>query len=361
MKYIDEFRQSQLAKNLVEAIRRESHKPMRIMEVCGSHTVAISRAGIKALLPGHIGLVSGPGCPVCVTSAEDIERAIQLACLPDVIFTTFGDMLRVPGASGSLECVKAHKSQVVTVYSPMEALALAQATPQKQVVFYGVGFETTSPAIAATILSAARQEVGNFSVFSVHKLVPPALKALLSCPDISLDGFILPGHVSAILGSQPYEFISQDYQRPGVIAGFEAVDILEAILMLARLHEANRADIQIQYQRVVNVEGNPQARRIMAEVFEPAEADWRGLGRIPASGLKIQPQFARFDAALRFPLPEIPVKEPEGCACGEVLRGLIQPAECGLFGQVCTPENPVGPCMVSSEGSCAAFFKYSAA
>lgn len=354
MKYVDEFRQKDAALDLVEAIKRHAKRPIRIMEVCGSHTTAIFRHGLKSLLPPEVELISGPGCPVCVTAPEDIELAIRIAASPGVILTTFGDMLRVPGEAGSLAELKAGGADIRTVYSPLDALGIARENLERRVVFYGVGFETTAPAIAATIAAAECEGLDNFCVISLPKLIPPALQALLSDEELNLDGFLCPGHVSVIIGARAYEFISAKYRKPAVISGFEPLDILAAILMLIKQHAADEARVEIQYKRAVAYAGNIKAQKIMGQVFEVADARWRGLGVIPDSGLKIKPEWAKFDAGGYYDikLPELP--EPEGCICGRVLRGVSQPPECPLFGDACTPEEPVGPCMVSSEGSCAA-------
>ncbi len=358
MKHMTEFRQPDLSRALMEAIKRSCHKPLRIMEVCGSHTMAIFRHGLKSLLPPQIELISGPGCPVCVTAPQEIEQAISIAAQPGVIMTSFGDMLKVPGTSGSLAELRAQGADVRLVYSPLDALALAQERPQQKVVFYGIGFETTAPTIAATILAAKHAGVDNFSVLSAHKLIPPAMEALLDDAEVRLDGFLCPGHVSVIIGAQAYEFVSSTYHKPAVIAGFEPVDILDSILRLVKQHEAGQARVEIQYQRAVTQEGNIKAQQLMQEVFEVTDAAWRGLGLIPGSGLKIRPKWAKYDARSYWDIAIPPIPEPKGCICGQVLRGVNKPPECKLFGSACTPESPVGPCMVSSEGSCAAYYKY---
>jgi hydrogenase expression/formation protein HypD len=358
VKHITEFRQAALSRALVEAIKRSCHKPLRVMEVCGSHTMSIFKQGIKSLLPPQIELISGPGCPVCVTAPEEIELAIKLAAQPGVIMTSFGDMLKVPGASGSLAELSVHGADVRLVYSPMDALKLAQANPKNKVVFYGIGFETTAPTIAATIIAARREGLDNFSVLSVHKLIPPAIGTLLSDDGVQLDGFLCPGHVSVIIGAKAYEFVSSSYHKPAVIAGFEPVDILDSILRLVKQHEAGEAKVEIQYMRAVTREGNIKAQQLMQAVFETTDARWRGLGLIPASGLKIRPTWAKYDARSYWDIKIPPLSEPKGCICGQVLRGVNKPPECVLFGDSCTPESPVGPCMVSTEGSCAAYYKY---
>ncbi|MEW6380786.1 MAG: hydrogenase formation protein HypD [bacterium] len=360
MKYLDEFRDSVIAGQLIEKIRHLSagvNRKLRFMEVCGSHTVAIYKAGIRGFFP-DIDLISGPGCPVCVTSTRDIDRAVKLAGMPDTIVTTFGDMIRVPGSISSLQKKISQGADVRIVYSPLDALRVARENPAKRVVFLAVGFETTAPAIAATVLQAARENCGNFSVLSYHKVIPPAMKALLAGEEVLIDGFICPGHVSAIIGSKPYEFISTEYHLPAVITGFEPVDILQALyLMMVQIRE-NRPAVEVPYSRVVKPEGNPLAVRKLQEVFQPADAQWRGLGVIPESGLVLREQFVRYDAMRQFDLSVEEKPDPPGCECGLILKGLKKPADCPLFGRACHPRHPVGPCMVSTEGSCAAAYKY---
>lgn len=353
-------------KALVQAIARLSshiHRPVRIMEVCGTHTVALFRHGIRSLLPSGVSLISGPGCPVCVTSVRDVDIAIELARRPDVILTTFGDMMRVPGGKLSLFGAKAEGADVRVVYSPMDALKLAQGEPSRKVVFFATGFETTSPAVAATLIMARQQDARNFYIHSVHKLVPPALVALLESGATEIGGFLLPGHVCSIAGTYPYSFLASKYHTPAVVTGFSATDILEGILMVLEQVEEGKPDVQIQYASVVREEGNPRAMQAIEDVFEPTDAYWRGIGSIPGSGLRPRGPYLRFDA-LRCDsplidassIPDIP--EPRGCSCGEVLRGIKIPTDCPLFGKRCTPDNPVGACMVSAEGSCAAYYKY---
>lgn len=350
------------ARALAQAIEGLMRGPVRFMEVCGTHTVAIFRAGIRAMVPKGMDLLSGPGCPVCVTPQEEIERAMELARDPQVVLLTFGDLMRVPGRSGSLETLKAEGADIRVVLSPLDALKVAERESSKKVVFFAVGFETTAPAVAATVLEAKKRGLKNFFLLSSQRLIPPALKALLSSGRVSLDGFILPGHVSVILGRAPYEFIPRDHGIPAVITGFEPMDILEGILLLLQQRTRGEAMVQIQYRRAVREEGNPRARALMEEVFQPQDARWRGLGTIPMSGLALKAPFKAFDAQEAFRLdPPRPIPEPKGCSCGEVLQGLIRPPECPLFGNACTPERPIGPCMVSSEGSCAAYYKYGGA
>lgn len=333
-------------------------RPLKLMEVCGTHTVEIFRHGIRDVIPRSITLLSGPGCPVCVTSISDVDAAISLAKGPDVILATFGDMMRVPGAKQSLMEARSEGADVRVMYSPMDALKLAQSEKSRQVVFFATGFETTSPLIAATVFEAARQRVKNFSIFSSHKLVPPALKALLDSADVQVDGFILPGHVSTIIGARPYGFVASRYKKPSVVTGFEAAEIIEGILMIVRQIAAHEARVEIQYKRVVKEEGNPRAMALLYDVFEPVDAHWRGIGVIPGSGLKLREQYASFDAQKKFNPPLSDASEPELCSCGDILRGVKIPTDCSLFGNGCTPDSPVGPCMVSAEGSCAAYYKY---
>lgn len=352
------FRDPALADGLVRRIHAAAVRPMKLMEVCGTHTMAIAKNGIRGLMPDPITLLSGPGCPVCVTGNADIDLAIQLARQPDVVLTTFGDMMKVPGSYSSLAREKADGRDVRVVYSPLDALELAEREPGREVVFLGVGFETTVPTIAITIQQAAKRDVRNFSVLSLHKTVPLALEALVNDPLVEIDGFILPGHVSVVIGTRPYELLATRYGVPGVITGFEPIDVLQGIMMLAEQLRDGRAEIEVAYTRVVAPEGNPHAIEAMAEVFEPCDAEWRGLGVIPGTGLAIRESYAAFDATRRFSVRPPETREPKGCQCGDVLRGTVLPYECRLFGRACTPEHPVGPCMVSSEGSCAAYYRY---
>lgn len=359
MRYLEEFRDPRLAKALVEKIRNETELPFTIMEVCGSHTVAIHKYGIKGLLPDQIRLISGPGCPVCVTPADEIDKAIEIARNSRNIFCTFGDMMRVPGSSSTLEKARANGADIRILYSSMDSLGIAKNNPDKEVIFFGVGFETTCPTVAATILRAKEEGIKNFSIYSAHKLVPPALEVLVNDREVNIDAFLLPGHVSAIIGSEPYQFLSRDYKKPSVISGFEPLDILQSIWMIIKQVKESRNDIEIQYTRVVKPGGNQKAISIMHEVFEKSDSRWRGLGMISGSGLELRKKFEELDVKLRLSGAHEPIPEPPGCQCGDVLRGRIIPNECKLFGKACTPANPVGPCMVSSEGSCAAHYKYS--
>lgn len=355
------FRDPVRARELIAAINRTveaAGRPINLMEVCGTHTVSIGRYGFRSVMPDGLKLLSGPGCPVCVTANADIDHAIALARMDGALIATFGDMVRVPGSTSSLAAEKAAGRDVRIVYSPLDALDLAAENPERQVIFMGVGFETTTPAIAACILEAEARDLPNFSVFSAHKMTPPALKAIADDPETRIDGFILPGHVSTITGLAPYRFLAEQYRTPGVVTGFEPVDILASVEWLCRMIARGEARIENAYRRGVSADGNPVARALVEQVFEPVDAAWRGLGTLPQSGLAIRSAFARFDARTRFEVPVEPTREPAGCRCGDVLRGALAPNRCPLFGRACTPEHPVGPCMVSTEGSCAAYFRY---
>lgn len=360
MKYLDEYRDPQLAQALIQSLqkRQEPGRPMRFMEICGTHTVAIFRAGLRQLLPPWIELISGPGCPVCVTANEDIDRAIWLARQAGVIVTTFGDLIRVPGSDSSLQKERSRGADIRIVYSTFDALQLARDNPQRQVVFLGIGFETTAPTIAAAVKQASREGLENFSVFSAHKLLPPAMRALLDSGDLRLDGFLCPGHVSTVIGASPYEEVASQYKIPCVVTGFEPLDLLQGISMLTDQVASGQCGVLNQYRRAVNWEGNPVARALIDEIFTPADTTWRGLGLIPLSGLRVRDEWSRHDAAMRFSMPTIEVREHPGCKCGEVLRGTITPPQCGLFRKACDPEHPMGPCMVSSEGTCGAYYRY---
>ncbi len=338
---------------ITEKIKKSLEKPVALMEVCGTHTMAIARAGIRRLFVNHLKLLSGPGCPVCVTPQETVDWVIELAQQKNVIITTFGDMVRVPGSRGTLEI---HHPQII--YSPRDALIIAQQNPRKDVVFVGVGFETTSPAVAATVIEAARNNIRNFYVIPAFKLIPPALEFIAQSRIIGVDGFILPGHVSAIIGAMPYRFIAEKYHMPCCITGFEPVDILKGIENLVEQIKNKEARIAIEYARVVKPDGNKTALKILNQVFKPADSSWRGIGKIPNSGLTFKKQYQRFDATKRYDIEISESCEPRGCICGQVLLGLKIPPECPLFGKKCTPGNPVGACMVSSEGSCAAYYRY---
>ena len=352
------FKDPKLARGLIETTHRLAPEHATLMEVCGTHTVAIARNGIRDLMPEGLRLASGPGCPVCVTCNRDIDTVIALARIPNVTITTFGDMTRVPGSTSSLLAEQAAGRSVEIVYSPLDALAFAKAHPEREVVFVGVGFETTTPLVAMAIKRAKAMGLSNFTVFAAHKNMPGALELLVGDPTLELDALILPGHVSTIIGAEPYRFLAEKYGIPGVITGFEPVDVLQGIAMLVRQLHEGRAEIEIAYARGVMPEGNPVALAAIDEVFETCTATWRGLGDIPGSGYRIRDEFANFDAVRRFEPDVEPTRDPKGCRCGDVLRARIAPNECPLFRTVCTPENPVGPCMVSSEGSCAAYYRY---
>lgn len=360
MKYLDEYRDPALAKNLIDALQRRSFSKdaIRLMEICGTHTVAIFRSGLRQVLPPQIRLISGPGCPVCVTANEDIDRAIWLAQQPGVIMTTFGDLMRVPGSVSSLHIERSKGADVRMVYSSLDALKIARDNPGREVVFIGIGFETTAPTIAAAVHQARALGIGNFSVFSAHKLLPPAMRALLEAREVMLDGFLCPGHVSIVIGAGAYAEVVDKYHVPCVVTGFEPLDILQGITLLIDQIESGRAEIGNQYSRVVTTEGNTAARQLIDLIFEPVDSTWRGIGLIEKSGLAFRPDWKQFDATSRFDMPEIHVKEHPGCKCGEVLRGVMTPPECGLFRKVCNPQNPMGPCMVSGEGTCGAYYRY---
>ena len=354
----NDFKDPKLARGLIDSIQALAPEHATLMEVCGTHTVAIARNGIRSLMPEGCRLASGPGCPVCVTSNHDIDAVIALARVPEVILTTFGDMTRVPGSTSSLLKEQAAGRDVRIVYSPLDALNIAKENPERQVVFVGVGFETTTPLIAIAIKRAKAMGLENFSVFAAHKNMPNAMDVLMRDPNLKVDALILPGHVSTIIGMEPWRFLAEKYGIPGVITGFEPLDVLEGIAMIMRQLHEGRAEIENAYTRGVMPQGNPVALAAIDEVFETCTATWRGLGPIEGSGYRIRDEFAQFDALRRFEPTIEPTKEPKGCRCGDVLRGIMAPDECPLFRKVCTPENPVGPCMVSSEGSCAAYFRY---
>lgn len=339
-------------------------RTVNLMEVCGTHTVAISRFGLRKLLPSGVRLLSGPGCPVCVTDQADIDLFLVLARQPGVIVTTFGDMIKVPGSETTLAAEKAQGRDVRIVYSPLDALAVAEANPDKLVVFYAVGFETTAPMVAAALELAVERCLTNFTIYPVHKTVPKALAALLAAPGVRIDGFILPGHVSAIIGAGAYTAVAEQYHIPAVVTGFEGNDILLAVDMLLAQIAAGEAKVEVEYRRAVSWEGNRTAQEILDRFFVPSDAAWRGIGVIPGTGLSLRPEYARFDVRTRFDTAALAAKLPPpppklaACACGEVLQGIKLPMECLLFGKACTPVSPVGPCMVSSEGSCAAYYRY---
>lgn len=365
MKYIDEFRDSAVCKKLVEEISNTAHKNITLMEVCGTHTMAIFQHGIKSVLPSNIKLISGPGCPVCVTPNYQIDEIIAYSRMKGVIITTFGDMIKVPGSSSSLNNEKTSLPEscgrdIRIVYSPLDAVEIAYKNPKKTVIFFGVGFETTSPTVAASIQEAQNRKLKNYFVLSAHKLIPPAMKAILDTKEVFIDGFILPGHVSTIIGVKPYKFIVEDYKISCCVIGFEPVDILQGINMLVKQINKKKPSLENQYKRSVKAEGNKKAQALLDEVFEPADSEWRGIGVIPESGLKLRSKYVSFDVEKNIDVNVEKTKENPACICGAVLRGVKTPIDCRLFRKVCTPENPIGACMVSSEGSCAAYYRYSA-
>jgi hydrogenase expression/formation protein HypD len=357
MKYIDEFRNSRIVKGLAELIRRSALQEYSFMEVCGGHTAAIRRFGIPSLLPDSIRLLSGPGCPVCVTGQGFIDRTVSLARRENSIVAVFGDLMRIPGSSSTLEKERQAGADIRMVFSGLEALDMAEANPGRDVIFPGIGFETTAPGTAATIKEAKRRGIKNLKVISAHKVMPPAMKAIISA-GVKLNGFICPGHVAAITGTSAFSFIPSEYNTGCVISGFEPADILQSVYMLVMQVNGRRPSTEIQYTRVVSAEGNLKARRLMEDVFEPADADWRGLGRIPLSGLKIRQEYSEFDGEWQSGYAEDEIHENPDCICGDILGGVKVPSNCKLFGKSCTPENPVGACMVSAEGSCNSWFKY---
>ena len=357
MKFIDEFRNKEIAQGLIRRIFEVSTRPIQLMEVCGTHTVSFFRYGIREMLPKHIRLLSGPGCPVCVTPNQDIDLAIALCRRKDVLLATFGDMMRVPGSTSSLQKEKAEGRNIRMVYSPLEALRLAKENPGKKVIFLAVGFETTSPAIAMTLLQAHNEGIRNLYFLNSQKRVPPALRALLQSEKVQIHGFILPGHVCTILGREPFQFISREFKRPAVIAGFEPLDLLQAVWMLVNQIEKEQAFVEIQYTRVVRDEGNPVAVSKMDQAFQQDGALWRGLGWIPESGCRLKDPFSSMDAR-QIEVDVEPSREHPGCLCGEILQAVRTPPECPLFKTVCHPDHPVGPCMVSIEGACFTYFKF---
>lgn len=358
MKHLDEYRDSSLAKPLVAELQRAVTKPLRVMEVCGSHTMAIFRNGLRSILPEGMELVSGPGCPVCVTSASHMDAFIGIAQRPGIRVAIFGDLFRVPGSHSSLGEASSRGAKVDIVYSPMDALELAMNNPGQLVVFLGVGFETTTPTIAATILAAKNRGVDNFVVFSTQKTMPAPMEALLSDPHLKIDGLLCPGHVSSIIGAGAWEPLARKYRLGCVVGGFETADLLKSLILLARQIGTNDIKVENVYPRAVAWEPNRRAQKMVEEIFEPADMDWRGLGRIPASGLRIRDKYSQFDAEVRLEITLPEAEEPKGCMCGEVLKGMKNPKQCSLFDTRCSPSTPIGPCMVSSEGTCAAYHKY---
>ena len=366
MKYVDEFRDPEKAKyllreieHLVPKIQKKLGREISIMEVCGGHTHSIFRYGIETMLPEEIELIHGPGCPVCVLPMGRVDDCVALAEMPGVIFTTFGDAMRVPGSKKSLMQAKADGADVRMVYSPLDALQIARNNPSNEVVFFGLGFETTMPSTAMTILQAEADGIRNFSLFCNHITIIPTIKAILDSPDLQLDGFLGPGHVSMVIGISPYDFIAEHYHRPVVVAGFEPLDILQSIWMVIKQISEDRAEIENQYNRIVPDDGNDQALDAVARVFELREFfEWRGLGSIDHSGVKVRDAYAHFDAERKFKVPDIKIADPKCCQCGEVLKGVIKPWDCKVFGKACTPETPLGSLMVSSEGACAAYYQF---
>jgi hydrogenase expression/formation protein HypD len=361
VKYVDEYRSPVDAGRLAERIAGlvEPGRRYKLMEVCGGHTHTIYKHGIEDLLPPEVELVHGPGCPVCVIPMGRQDDAIAIAERPEVIFTTFGDMMRVPATRGSLLDAKARGADVRMVYSPLDALRLAREHPDRQVVFFAIGFETTTPSTAITLLRARAEGIRNFSVFANHVTIIPAIKAILDSPDLRLDGFIGPGHVSTVIGVRPYRWIARDHGKPVVVSGFEPLDILQGIYLILRQLADGRSEVENQYTRVVRDEGNAAALRAIAQTMELRTTfEWRGLGFISQSALKLRPEFADWDAEARYDMPGIRVADPKACQCGEVLKGVIKPWECKVFGTACTPDRPIGTCMVSSEGACAAYYNF---
>ena len=366
MKYIDEFRDREKAavltkeiEALVATIPLAKQRPLHIMEVCGGHTHSIFRYGVEGMLPKEIELVHGPGCPVCVLPMGRVDDCVSIAEQPEVIFTTFGDAMRVPGSRKSLLQAKADGADIRMVYSPMDVLAIARKNPDREVVFFGIGFETTMPSTALTVLQAEAEGVTNFSVFCNHITIVPTIKAILDSPDLHLDGFLGPGHVSMVIGTAPYEFIARFYRKPMVVAGFEPLDVLQSIWMVLKQIKERRAEIENQYQRVVPDNGNDAALQAVARVYElRAFFEGRGLGSIDHSGVKLREAYANFDAERKFAVPNVKIADPKACQCGEVLKGVIKPWQCKLFGTACTPEVPLGALMVSTEGACSAYYQY---
>jgi len=357
LKYRDEYRDKALCQSLIQEIRKLTKKKINLMEVCGTHTVSIFRSGLKDMLPENIHLISGPGCPVCVTPISGIDHIVALARMDEVIIATFGDMINVPGSSSSLKQEKAKGADVQVIYTPLQALELAYRFPQKKIILIGIGFETTIPLLASVVLEATKKSLQNFYLLSMAKVMPPIMRELLQSREAKIDGFLCPGHVSTIIGTQPYQFIPQQYSVPCVIAGFEPVDILIAIYHLIKQKIEQKPFVENQYRRAVREEGNPVALKKIEEVFSPIDSQWRGIGKVEKSGLDLKPEFS-FMNARNFAVEIEKAQENPQCRCGEVLRGLITPLQCPLFKKVCTPENPIGACMVSGEGSCAAYYKY---
>lgn len=366
MKFVDEFRDPDKARALIREIEtllpeipRSDERPLQIMEFCGGHTHTIFRYGLEQMLPGAIELVHGPGCPVCVLPMGRVDDCVALAERPEVIFTTFGDAMRVPGSKKSLLQAKAEGADVRMVYSPLDALALARANPDREVIFFALGFETTMPSTALTVLAAEREGIDNFSLFCNHITTVPTIKAILDSPDMRIDAFLAPGHVSMVVGEAPFRFVAENYGKPIVITGFEPLDILQSLWMVIRQLAEGRCEIENQYRRIVPPEGNSAGLEAVAKVFELREFfEWRGLGSIDHSGVRMREEYAHFDAERKFPVPSLKIADPRSCQCGEVLKGVIRPWECKVYGRQCTPQTPMGALMVSSEGACAAYYQY---
>ena len=361
MRFVDEYRNGDVARRVVEEIAGlvEPGRQYKLMEVCGGHTHTIYKHGVENVLPPEVDLIHGPGCPVCVIPMGRVDDAIAIAERPNVVFTTFGDMLRVPGGNGSLLEAKARGADVRLVYSPLDALRIARENPELDIVFFAIGFETTTPSTALTLLRARAEGIRNFFVFANHVTIIPAIRAILTSPDLRLDGFIGPGHVSTVIGTRPYRFIAAEWGKPLVVAGFEPLDVLQSAYMILRQLAEGRCEVENQYTRVVREGGNQRALEAIAETMELRTTfEWRGLGFISQSALKLRPEFADWDAELRYDVPGVRVADPKACQCGEVLKGVIKPWECKVFGTACTPERPIGTCMVSSEGACAAYYNY---
>ena len=368
MKFVDEFRDTEKAKTLTKEIHRLAKKlenkqginqsrPLQVMEFCGGHTHTIFRYGIEQMLPKNIEMVHGPGCPVCVLPMGRVDDCVVLAERPEVIFTTFGDAMRVPGSKKSLLQAKADGADIRMTYSPMDALNLARTNPDREVIFFGLGFETTMPSTALTILQAEREGISNFSLFCNHITTVPTIKAVLDSPDMQLDGFLAPGHVAMVIGERPFDFIAKDYHKPLVITGFEPLDILHSMWMLLNQIKEDRSDVENQYTRIVPPEGNTPALEAISKVFEVREFfEWRGLGSIDHSGVRMKKEYTAYDAEQKFSVPNLKIADPKSCQCGEVVKGVIKPWDCKIFGTKCNPENPMGALMVSSEGACAAYY-----
>ena len=358
MRVTESFRSPELVEKLKQRIAAISRTPIRIMEFCGTHTHAVCRYGIREMVPRTVEMLSGPGCPVCVTDVRSLDYAMALSMVPGAIIATFGDLLKIPGSRGTLQHARARGARVEMVYSPLDALKLARRNPGNSIIFLGIGFETTAPTVAASIVQAEKEGIRNFYVYSMHKITPPAMKAILDAGEVGLGGILCPGHVSTVTGWKAWQFLSDVYHIPSAVAGFEPVDVLLAVAELVEQHERGTARVVNAYPRSVTAEGNRAARETMARVFDVGPAPWRGLGTIPESGLSINEEYAAFDAEKRFPVDPGETIEPRGCHCGEVIRGVMTPGACPLFRKSCTPMNPIGPCMVSSEGTCAAYYLY---